>query len=129
MTPGCDTTVGVGWCWGTSGDPGWNRAGEVTLKDILLQQHAQGDLGMWVAWGLSWRGSTGDMKPEGCGTGAGGPCHGAEGAVLCPHPMHCPDPSLSLPSSAVESKSTVSILDDIGSMFDDLADQLDAMLE
>lgn len=33
------------------------------------------------------------------------------------------------PSSAVESKSTVSILDDIGSMFDDLADQLDAMLE
>ncbi|XP_042336640.1 caskin-1 isoform X2 [Sceloporus undulatus] len=31
--------------------------------------------------------------------------------------------------SAAESKSTVSILDDIGSMFDDLADQLDAMLE
>ncbi|XP_064376099.1 caskin-1 [Dromaius novaehollandiae] len=31
--------------------------------------------------------------------------------------------------SAGESKSTVSILDDIGSMFDDLADQLDAMLE
>ncbi|MCJ8739538.1 hypothetical protein PDJAM_G00048420 [Pangasius djambal] len=29
----------------------------------------------------------------------------------------------------VENKSTVSILDDIGSMFDDLADQLDAMLE
>nr|XP_056714734.1 tRNA wybutosine-synthesizing protein 4 [Euleptes europaea] len=29
--------------------------------------------------------------------------------------------------SAVESKSTVSILDDIGSMFDDLADQLDAI--
>lgn len=47
----------------------------------------------------------------------------------CPLPVHCPDPSLSLPSSAVESKSTVSILDDIGSMFDDLADQLDAMLE
>ncbi|XP_027539975.1 caskin-1 isoform X2 [Neopelma chrysocephalum] len=35
----------------------------------------------------------------------------------------------SQPDSAVESKSTVSILDDIGSMFDDLADQLDAMLE
>uniref|UniRef100_A0A8V5G3K2 Uncharacterized protein n=1 Tax=Melopsittacus undulatus TaxID=13146 RepID=A0A8V5G3K2_MELUD len=33
------------------------------------------------------------------------------------------------PDSAAESKSTVSILDDIGSMFDDLADQLDAMLE
>ncbi|XP_035419331.1 caskin-1 [Cygnus atratus] len=32
-------------------------------------------------------------------------------------------------ASAVESKSTGSILDDIGSMFDDLADQLDAMLE
>ncbi|XP_069503438.1 caskin-1 isoform X1 [Ambystoma mexicanum] len=32
-------------------------------------------------------------------------------------------------NSATESKSTVSILDDIGSMFDDLADQLDAMLE
>ncbi|XP_075686655.1 caskin-1 isoform X2 [Rhinoderma darwinii] len=32
-------------------------------------------------------------------------------------------------SSSVEEKSTVSILDDIGSMFDDLADQLDAMLE
>ncbi|XP_066465524.1 caskin-1 [Tiliqua scincoides] len=31
--------------------------------------------------------------------------------------------------SSAESKSTVSILDDIGSMFDDLADQLDAMLE
>ncbi|XP_028669632.2 caskin-1 isoform X1 [Erpetoichthys calabaricus] len=31
--------------------------------------------------------------------------------------------------SYAESKSTVSILDDIGSMFDDLADQLDAMLE
>ncbi|XP_053550395.1 caskin-1 [Bombina bombina] len=31
--------------------------------------------------------------------------------------------------SSVEDKSTVSILDDIGSMFDDLADQLDAMLE
>ncbi|XP_073713275.1 caskin-1 isoform X10 [Misgurnus anguillicaudatus] len=31
--------------------------------------------------------------------------------------------------SMAENKSTVSILDDIGSMFDDLADQLDAMLE
>ncbi|XP_032303550.1 caskin-1 isoform X5 [Coturnix japonica] len=31
--------------------------------------------------------------------------------------------------SAAEAKSTGSILDDIGSMFDDLADQLDAMLE
>ncbi|XP_048721813.1 caskin-1 isoform X4 [Caretta caretta] len=31
--------------------------------------------------------------------------------------------------AAAEAKSTVSILDDIGSMFDDLADQLDAMLE
>ncbi|XP_060028578.1 caskin-1 isoform X4 [Erinaceus europaeus] len=31
--------------------------------------------------------------------------------------------------SALEEKSTGSILDDIGSMFDDLADQLDAMLE
>uniref|UniRef100_G3TF78 Caskin-1 n=1 Tax=Loxodonta africana TaxID=9785 RepID=G3TF78_LOXAF len=31
--------------------------------------------------------------------------------------------------SAAEDKSTGSILDDIGSMFDDLADQLDAMLE
>ncbi|KAJ8413530.1 hypothetical protein AAFF_G00080370 [Aldrovandia affinis] len=31
--------------------------------------------------------------------------------------------------SVAEDKSTVSILDDIGSMFDDLADQLDAMLE
>uniref|UniRef100_A0A8C2J1I7 Caskin-2 n=1 Tax=Cyprinus carpio TaxID=7962 RepID=A0A8C2J1I7_CYPCA len=32
-------------------------------------------------------------------------------------------------STLAENKSTVSILDDIGSMFDDLADQLDAMLE
>lgn len=32
-------------------------------------------------------------------------------------------------SSVKESKSTVNILDDIGSMFDDLADQLDAMLD
>ncbi|KAM4698601.1 caskin-1 [Rhinophrynus dorsalis] len=31
--------------------------------------------------------------------------------------------------SSLEEKSTVSILDDIGSMFDDLADQLDAMLD
>lgn len=31
--------------------------------------------------------------------------------------------------AAAEEKSTGSILDDIGSMFDDLADQLDAMLE
>ncbi|XP_056393123.1 caskin-1 isoform X2 [Hyla sarda] len=31
--------------------------------------------------------------------------------------------------SSLEEKTTVSILDDIGSMFDDLADQLDAMLE
>lgn len=33
------------------------------------------------------------------------------------------------PSSSATEKSTGSILDDIGSMFDDLADQLDAMLE
>eukprot|EP00071_Canis_lupus_P042831 XP_022276388.1 caskin-1 [Canis lupus familiaris] len=33
------------------------------------------------------------------------------------------------PPSSAEEKSTGSILDDIGSMFDDLADQLDAMLE
>ncbi|XP_062865779.1 caskin-1 [Trichomycterus rosablanca] len=32
-------------------------------------------------------------------------------------------------SSVMEKKSTVNILDDIGSMFDDLADQLDAMLD
>ncbi|KAJ8251837.1 hypothetical protein GJAV_G00225970 [Gymnothorax javanicus] len=32
-------------------------------------------------------------------------------------------------SSVAQDKTTVSILDDIGSMFDDLADQLDAMLE
>lgn len=32
-------------------------------------------------------------------------------------------------SSIVDNKSTVNILDDIGSMFDDLADQLDAMLD
>ncbi|KAM9304881.1 caskin-1 [Gastrophryne carolinensis] len=34
-----------------------------------------------------------------------------------------------LQKDSLEEKSTVSILDDIGSMFDDLADQLDAMLE
>uniref|UniRef100_A0A8C5L6C4 Caskin-1 n=1 Tax=Jaculus jaculus TaxID=51337 RepID=A0A8C5L6C4_JACJA len=39
--------------------------------------------------------------------------------------LHPPPPS---PSASAE-KSTGSILDDIGSMFDDLADQLDAMLE
>ncbi|XP_060716252.1 caskin-1 isoform X1 [Tachysurus vachellii] len=32
-------------------------------------------------------------------------------------------------NSTMENKSTVNILDDIGSMFDDLADQLDAMLD
>ncbi len=32
-------------------------------------------------------------------------------------------------SSIVDNKSTVNILDDIGSMFDDLADQLEAMLD
>uniref|UniRef100_A0A8C7C3S4 Caskin-1 n=1 Tax=Neovison vison TaxID=452646 RepID=A0A8C7C3S4_NEOVI len=40
-----------------------------------------------------------------------------------PPPPTAPNPSLA------EEKSTGSILDDIGSMFDDLADQLDAMLE
>jgi hypothetical protein len=34
-----------------------------------------------------------------------------------------------LSPSSIEEKSTGSILEDIGSMFDDLADQLDAMLE
>lgn len=34
-----------------------------------------------------------------------------------------------VPSPSAAEKSTGSILDDIGSMFDDLADQLDAMLE
>lgn len=50
--------------------------------------------------------------------------------VLCwPHPSH-PTHDAPAPSpSAAEEKSTGSILDDIGSMFDDLADQLDAMLE
>lgn len=50
--------------------------------------------------------------------------------VLCwPYPSH-PTHDAPAPSpSATEEKSTGSILDDIGSMFDDLADQLDAMLE
>lgn len=61
-------------------------------------------------WALQGRGGQ-----EGHGVGQRGPCS----ATTLP----C------LRSSAVESKSTVSILDDIGSMFDDLADQLDAMLE
>lgn len=42
---------------------------------------------------------------------------------LFAHTARFPSPS------AAEEKSTGSILDDIGSMFDDLADQLDAMLE
>lgn len=37
--------------------------------------------------------------------------------------------SLICSSSSMENKSTVNILDDIGSMFDDLADQLEAMLD
>lgn len=42
----------------------------------------------------------------------------------------CPNCVLCVVCSSVgEQKSTGSILDDIGSMFDDLADQLDAMLE
>ncbi|XP_034525477.1 caskin-1 [Ailuropoda melanoleuca] len=40
-----------------------------------------------------------------------------------------PPPPPTAPPSSAEEKSTGSILDDIGSMFDDLADQLDAMLE
>lgn len=55
----------------------------------------------------------------------------ADGGVSSASPA-CPDPThgASAPSpSAAEEKSTGSILDDIGSMFDDLADQLDAMLE
>lgn len=78
-----------------------------------------------------WGGDTGDTVPSsaGHGVGAEGACTGQKGphgaAVLCAA-LTCPRCS---PSSAVESKSTVSILDDIGSMFDDLADQLDAMLE
>ncbi|KAM7372685.1 hypothetical protein PAMP_009834 [Pampus punctatissimus] len=39
------------------------------------------------------------------------------------------DKILQQEDSVAEQKTTVSILDDIGSMFDDLADQLDAMLE
>lgn len=53
----------------------------------------------------------------------------ARGRVSAAVPVHSAHPSPTVPSSAVESKSTGSILDDIGSMFDDLADQLDAMLE
>uniref|UniRef100_A0A7N5P3Z4 Caskin-1 n=1 Tax=Ailuropoda melanoleuca TaxID=9646 RepID=A0A7N5P3Z4_AILME len=56
------------------------------------------------------------------GSGAG-PRPGC--AAHAPSAHAAPAPS---PSSA-EEKSTGSILDDIGSMFDDLADQLDAMLE
>lgn len=53
----------------------------------------------------------------------------ARGSASAAVPVHGTEPSPPVPSSAVESKSTGSILDDIGSMFDDLADQLDAMLE
>ncbi|XP_027626810.1 LOW QUALITY PROTEIN: caskin-1 [Tupaia chinensis] len=42
---------------------------------------------------------------------------------------HGTPPPVSPNPAAAEEKSTGSILDDIGSMFDDLADQLDAMLE
>jgi len=44
-------------------------------------------------------------------------------------PVHALTGAHHSPSSTAEAKSTGSILDDIGSMFDDLADQLDAMLE
>nr|XP_046194825.1 caskin-1-like [Oncorhynchus gorbuscha] len=50
-----------------------------------------------------------------------------------PHPVKPPRSSISGLSvdllSLLEEKTTVNILDDIGSMFDDLADQLDAMLD
>ncbi|XP_040314619.1 caskin-1 [Herpailurus yagouaroundi] len=52
---------------------------------------------------------------------------GARAGCRAPAPPAHAAPAPS-PSSA-EEKSTGSILDDIGSMFDDLADQLDAMLE
>lgn len=72
------------------------------------------------SWGRGLRGE--GRGPEG-GIGAS--------RVECtrrPRPAHAARPPIrSLP--AAEEKSTGSILDDIGSMFDDLADQLDAMLE
>lgn len=64
----------------------------------------------------------GRAAPGGLGQRGGA----AAGCAAHAPPAHAvPAPS---PSSA-EEKSTGSILDDIGSMFDDLADQLDAMLE
>lgn len=50
------------------------------------------------------------------------------GAFFGPTPVFAHTARVPSPSAA-EEKSTGSILDDIGSMFDDLADQLDAMLE
>lgn len=76
-------------------------------------------------WGLHRGGdavpSTAGQEGHGAGQGGAVRCHRPVGSALT-RPRRSP-------SSAVESKSTVSILDDIGSMFDDLADQLDAMLE
>lgn len=112
---------------GHVGAPG--SIGEVTVGDT--EHHGTGTApAVPQHWGLRWGGDTGDTVPSTAGQrGAGGPCIGQRGpcgaTILCMALTRL----RRLPSSAVESKSTVSILDDIGSMFDDLADQLDAMLE
>lgn len=53
----------------------------------------------------------------------------SRGGAKRPAPRPSAHSAPSRSPSAAEEKSTGSILDDIGSMFDDLADQLDAMLE
>lgn len=87
--------------------------------------------GAGVGGGQMWRrGLLADPALErGGGAGRGGarpgPYVGTRTFSVAPSAHASPAPS----PSAAEEKSTSSILDDIGSMFDDLADQLDAMLE
>lgn len=85
----------------------------------------------------SWAGSGAEQPPWGVAypapprrravvSASGRPSRGGAGRPA-PGPPAYAAPARS--PSAAEEKSTGSILDDIGSMFDDLADQLDAMLE
>lgn len=77
------------------------------MRDTVPEQHRQGDLGVWVHWGLTWRGDR-VLEHRGAGTAvalglcwggdtgdtvlgtagqrrAGGSWRGAEGTVQCHH--------------------------------------------
>ncbi|XP_045141965.1 caskin-1 [Echinops telfairi] len=87
---------------------------------IVPVQADQARMGLALQGG---KGMRGNQPRAGLGVEPGEGRVGYLAAFLAHSHHAAPSPS------ATEEKSTGSILDDIGSMFDDLADQLDAMLE